>query len=281
MESIFVSIASYKDPEVFPTVIDLFEKAKNPDKVFVGVMLQDEVNVINNFNNIYSDYNVRLLYVSPKQAQGCGWARNEIMKHLYNKEDYFLLVDSHTRFAVNWDEHYIEMLKDTPSKCVLSAFPRHYELNESYEEYSLRDLCSIYIPNDIPFVGDFYGPHQQKLATKKNEKLMNISGGNMFGPGSIVDAITVDLYNYYGDCEQELYSLLLYQCGYDIYAPSKNLIWHKYFVIGKDNYREIYKEKNKKVNFWPNAININCSLRSSDKWLEEYKVFIKDHRKIS
>ena len=33
MEKIFISMAAYRDPELLPTVVDLVEKAKNPDRL--------------------------------------------------------------------------------------------------------------------------------------------------------------------------------------------------------------------------------------------------------
>ena len=280
MNSIFVSIASYKDTEIFQTLIDLFKRAKHPEKIYVGVFIQDEDSVFKNFQVHFNDNkNIKTIHVLPKYAEGPGWARNIIMKELYNNEDYFLLVDSHSRFKNNWDVEYIDMLKKTPTESVLSGFPRNYEFEEPYETYSKRNLCSIYIPNDIPHVGKLAGPHLQKIAKKENEKIMNISAGNMFGKGSILNILIVDDYSYYGECEQELYSLLLYQCGLDIYAPSENLVWHKYFVIGVDNYRKMYKPKEGKTSFWPHAADINCTSRSSDFWLKEYNDFINRHKK--
>ncbi len=279
MESIFVSIASFKDSELFPTVTDLYKRANSPNQVYVGVLIQDSYLVFNSFLSQFNVKNISIKHVLPEYAEGCGWARNIIMKELYNNQDYFLLVDSHSRFKNGWDVEYINMLKETPTKSVISGFPREYHFNEPYEVYSKRNLSSIYIPNEIPFVGNFTGPHHQKLAQNKNEKIMNISGGNMFCKGDIVKHLTVDDYKYYGTCEQELYSLLLYQCGVDIYAPSENLIWHKYFVSGVDNYRELNRPKKIKQNFWPDAININCSLRSSDDWLKDYKYFIDSNIK--
>ena len=40
-KKIFVSIASYKDFDVINTIIDCFDKANNPNDVFVGLCLQD------------------------------------------------------------------------------------------------------------------------------------------------------------------------------------------------------------------------------------------------
>src|SRR5262249_10275685 len=41
-ETIFVSIASYRDPECIATVLDLFRKAQYPGRVFVGVYEQND-----------------------------------------------------------------------------------------------------------------------------------------------------------------------------------------------------------------------------------------------
>lgn len=279
MSSIFVSIASYKDSEVFNTVADIYKRATHPERVFLGVFLQDTNLVFEKFTLNFNNKNIKIKHVQPEHAEGCGWARNIIMKELYGNEDYFLLVDSHSRFKIGWDVEYINMLNKTPTESVISGFPREYHFNESYEVYSERDLSSIYIPNEIPYIGNFSGPHEQKLAVKENEKIMNISGGNTFGKGYIVNALTVDDYKYYGECEQELYSLLLYQCGLDIYAPCKNLIWHKYFVLGVDNYREIFRQKKNKINFWPDAVDLNCNKRSADEWLRDYNYFINSNIK--
>lgn len=40
METIFVSIASFRDPECQWTVKDLFEKANDPSRVYVGICWQ-------------------------------------------------------------------------------------------------------------------------------------------------------------------------------------------------------------------------------------------------
>lgn len=279
MYSIFVSIASYKDTEIFPTIFDLYERATHPERIYTGVFIQDTDLVFKNFQEHFNNQNIKTLHVLPQDAEGPGWARNIIMKKLFNNEDYFLLVDSHSRFKNGWDVEYIRMLNKTPTESVISGFPREYHFNEPYEVYSERIHSSIYIPNEIPYVGSFRGPHQQKLAEKENEQIMNISAGNMFGKGYIVNSITVDDYTYHGECEQELYSLMLYKCGIDIYAPSENLIWHKYFVPGVDNYREMYKPKTDKKNFWPDAKNLNCSKRSADDWVKDYKYFIDSYIK--
>jgi hypothetical protein len=273
METIFVSIASYLDPEFKPTIRDCFEKAKYPERITIGLHLQDEVRVIQDYLTDLQNNQIKTLTTKYTAAKGCGWARNMIMRDLYTAEDYFLLVDSHTRFKENWDEIYINRLKELPDNSVISVFPRHYDLGEKYETYSKRDIPTIYIPNEIPFVGNFRGPHRQKLCKERYEKVMNISGGNTFGPGSMVKALTLTDYDFYGHQEQELYSLLLYKAGFDIYAINDNIIWHKYFVANKDDYRQIYSERKVRKNFWPEAKNFNSNVRSGNDWKKDYESY--------
>lgn len=277
MEKIFVSIASFLDPEFMPTIEDCFSKAKYPERIFIGLHLQDKKEVLERLHGL--NKNVRVIKTDYKIGEGCGWARNEIMKQLFKNEDYFLLVDSHSRFKKNWDEIYIKKLNSLPKKSVISAFPRSYEFGETYDMYSKRDIPSIYIPNDITFIRGVEKPHKQRLAQRPHEKIMNISGGNTFGPGSVVEALTIEDFSFYGHQEQEIYSLLLYKCGYNIYAINENLIWHKYFTIGKDNYRELYKEKGSKNNFWPALKNHGCNIRTADQWLKEYEAFCYEPKK--
>jgi hypothetical protein len=269
MKTIFVSIASYKDPEFIPTVNDCLNRAKYPERIKIGLHLQDTKEILEKYNN----NNIKILKTLSEEAEGCGWARNEIMKKLYNNEDYFFLVDSHTRFKQNWDVEYIHRLESLPNNAVISVFPRDYQFDESYEQYSKKTIPTIYIPNDIPFVGNFIGPHKQKLCKKPFEKVMNISGGNTFGPGSMVQALALDEYKFYGHQEQEIYSLLLYTSGYDIYAINSNIVWHKYFVPGIDTYRKTYSENKIKENFWPKLKNYKDIKRTTESWIKEYKEF--------
>ena len=48
-ENIVISIASYRDPELIPTIDNLFQKAHNMNRVFLGICLQDDKNNIDNF----------------------------------------------------------------------------------------------------------------------------------------------------------------------------------------------------------------------------------------
>lgn len=230
-KTIFVSIASYRDIDVTNTIDNLFEKAKFPNRIIVGLFIQDtreEVIRISNFDSAHQySNNIKFKAIEYSEAKGCGWARNEILKELFSNEDYFLCVDSHSRFLNEWDVEYINQLEKLPPKSVISVFPQAFEFNETYEEYSKRSISSIYTPNAPTWTSDFISPHCMREPKEDYEKVITISGGNLFGKGEIVDILKVNKY-YNPTMEQEIYSLLLFKSGYDIYAIRKNIIWHKY-----------------------------------------------------
>jgi hypothetical protein len=242
-KTIFVSIASYRDIDVTNTIDDLFERAKFPNRIIVGLFIQDtreEVVRISNYTSSHPySFNIKFKAIEYNEAKGAGWARDEIMKNLFSNEDYFLCIDSHSRFLKEWDEEYINQLNNIPTKGVISVFPQSFDFGESYEEYSKRNITTVYIPNGLVWTPEFTSPHCQRPPIDDYEKIMTISAGNLFGKGEIVDILKTDEY-YNPVMEQEIYSLLLFKSGYDIYAIRKNIIWHKYITNTIDNppYRE-------------------------------------------
>ena len=76
--SIFVSIASYRDPQLVPTVEDCLAKARYPEQLRFGICWQhgpEERPLL-----FASDPRVRLLDVDWRESRGACWARAQIMK---------------------------------------------------------------------------------------------------------------------------------------------------------------------------------------------------------
>jgi hypothetical protein len=88
-DSIFVSIASYRDPECTKTIEDLFLKAKYPDRIFVGVCQQNDPKDKDCLNSQIIDTfkeNIRILRLSHYDAKGPLYARALIEQNLFNDE---------------------------------------------------------------------------------------------------------------------------------------------------------------------------------------------------
>lgn len=139
-ETIFVSIASYRDPQCPETVFDLFEKAACPSRVFVGVCQHNydsDVDVLEGYRKLvarrgvgdFSDQ-VRVYRQRAEQAQGSMPARHSIEEQLYRNERYYLMIDSHTLLTPRWDTECIRMwaqARKLSPKPILTMYPAGFQ----------------------------------------------------------------------------------------------------------------------------------------------------------
>src|SRR6056300_851596 len=107
--SIFVQIASYRDPELVKTLDDLFTQADNPDELHVCIAWQNSPeDEWDNLDKYKEDERLTILDIPYRESKGACWARNQIQQH-YKGEDYTLQLDSHHRFVKGWDTICINM----------------------------------------------------------------------------------------------------------------------------------------------------------------------------
>lgn len=275
MESIFVSIASYKDSDINSTILDCFERASHPERVWVGLFLQDEERVTEDFKLWLEGFKWKsqIILKTSTTALGCGWARNVILNELYNDSDYFLCIDSHSRFINDWDDKYIKLYSNIPTFGVISVFPLPYEFGQTYEDYTIHDMVpNIYIPNAPVWDEDFRTPHCIYPVNELYKKVITISGGNLFGPGSMVEVLKLPNWEYNPTFEQEIYSFLLFKAGYDIYATNQNIIFHKYAHKDETPYRErVHVNHSNYINDFVSKLKTHGeSKRTHYLWLSEY-----------
>lgn len=120
-DRIFVSIASYRDPECEHTVESLLENAKNPENIKVVVLQQNHP--LDPFG-LVSHGNVQAITLPHTEAMGPVWARYLLQKQ-WNGEEYFLQIDSHTQFEPNWDQLLVDMLPGP--KTVITQYLPEYD----------------------------------------------------------------------------------------------------------------------------------------------------------
>lgn len=162
-ESIFISLAAFREHLLCQTLESAFDQATNPDALFIGAVVQNcfgndgrqcrtglqvvgknekgkdqtkqfdappDVNGIEEFcsKSQYSKYcdrgQVRALYLHDTDALGPAVARYYASK-LWGGETYFMQMDSHLEFAPDWDTKYIGEVKASKNfpKSVLSSYP--------------------------------------------------------------------------------------------------------------------------------------------------------------
>ena len=239
--TIFVSIASYRDSVCSTTVESLFSMADNPQNVFVGLCQQNNCNedqdCVNSNLPVISNYikNIRTIRIPYFDAKGPTWARY-LCSTLCDEEQYYFQIDSHTKFVKGWDTkciNMINMIKDSglSPKPVLSHYPKEYEaykndqLNDD-ERYNVPRMCkSFFNKRDmLSFLGA-----QVMNSNKIPYNTPYLASGMFFCESSFLNELPYDPnldYLFVG--EEILHSIRFYTNGWDIYTPYENIIFHEY-----------------------------------------------------
>ncbi|MBF0181862.1 MAG: hypothetical protein HQM03_17735 [Magnetococcales bacterium] len=228
--TIFVSIASYRDSECAWTLRDLFAKAADPGRVWAGVLWQivpEEDG--EEFIRIPAEWagQVRGRVIHVAESRGACWARHRIQEEFFRDEDYYLQIDSHTRFDPGWDEQLIGMRAACPSaRAVLSTHPNRYEPPDERFVRGYPHLRARKFNRDGVLVpqGEYVALDARPEAPRPSAF---IGGGLLFGPGSMVREVPYDPYLYFHGEEISM-SVRLWTHGYDLYTPNSIILYHNY-----------------------------------------------------
>ena len=103
---IFIQIASYRDPQLIPTIKDCIKNAKKPEKLVFSIAWQhSDADKWDNLDEFKGDDRFKIVDIPYLESKGACWARNQLQQN-YNNEEYTLQLDSHHRFIENWDEEF-------------------------------------------------------------------------------------------------------------------------------------------------------------------------------
>ena len=234
---IFVQIASYRDPQLIPTIENMLENAKRPKNLRIGVARQfhpdDKFDDLSKFEN---DSRFRILNIPHEEAEGVCWARN-LVQQLYQDEEYTLQIDSHMRFAPNWDDEMIKMVKQLQKKgykkplltgYVSSFDPDNDPQGRVQEPWRMAfdrfipEGAVFFLPETIPGWKDMKEPVPARF----------YSAHYAFTLGQFTKEVQHNP-EYYFHGEEISISARAYTCGYDLFHPHKVLIWHEYTRKGR------------------------------------------------
>jgi hypothetical protein len=234
---IFVQIASYRDPQLIPTIKNMLENAKRPKNLRIGVARQfhpdDKFDDLSEFEN---DTRFRILNIPHEEAEGVCWARN-LVQQLYKDEEYTLQIDSHMRFAPNWDDEMIKMVKQLQKKgykkplltgYVSSFDPDNDPQGRVQEPWQMAfdrfipEGAVFFLPETIPGWRDIKEPVPARF----------YSAHYAFTLGQFTKEVQHNP-EYYFHGEEISISARAYTCGYDLFHSHKVLIWHEYTRKGR------------------------------------------------
>lgn len=216
---IFVNIACYRDPEVEPTVRDLFEKSRHPDQINAAVVLQ----AMPSDGIAVPHRRVRVVHVPATQSRGACWAR-ALGYQLWQGERHVLQIDSHMRFAPDLDVRLLEQLAACPSrKPLLTAYPPAYEPPDQI----LGDKPAFLAAKLFDERGILIQQGLLEPAPTAPKPTAFLAAGFLFGPAQWMKEVPYDP-NLYFHGEETTLALRLWTSGWDFFGPTEALIWHRY-----------------------------------------------------
>jgi hypothetical protein len=249
---IFIQIASYRDPQLLPTIKDCIDKAKHPENLVFSIAWQHSTE--DTWDNLYeymNDDRFNIIDIDYRESKGACWARN-LLQQKYLGERYTLQLDSHHRFIENWDEELITMLKDLQNKGyekpLLTGYIPSFD-PENDPNARINYPWKMNFDRFIPEGAVFFLP-----ATIENHETLTepiparfYSAHFCFTLGSFVLEVPHDP-EYYFHGEEISIAVRSYTWGYDLFHPHKVIAWHEYTRKGRtkqwDDDKSWFKKNN-------------------------------------
>lgn len=247
---IFIQIASYRDPELKPTIKSCLENAKNPNNLVFGICRQyhsdDKFDDLSEFEK---DDRFKVLNIPYQESLGVCWARNQVQQ-LYNEEEYTLQIDSHMRFEKNWDETLIGMIKQLQDlgipKPLLTGYVPSYDPNNDPEgrvRVPWRMVFDKFIPEGAVFFLPETIPNWQNIDLPVPSRFY--SGHFCFTLGQFSKEVQHNP-DFYFHGEEISITVRAFTYGYDLFHPHRVVVWHEYTRNGRvkqwDDDKEWYKK---------------------------------------
>jgi len=235
--AIFVSIASYRDELCSKTIESLYSNAKYPGNIFIGICQQntdEDAECFDLNSELIKKYenNIRLIRLKNWEAKGPTYARY-LCSTLWNGEEYFFQIDSHSILLKDWDEKAVNMIHEikntTKSKnVILSHYPKELEAaNNDNKGNEVPRICKSFF-NDRGMIS-FLGAEAISISKHTYVETPYIAGGMLFSESKLLRDVPFDPnldFLFVG--EEISHSIRCWTAGYDIYTPSENLVFHFY-----------------------------------------------------
>lgn len=265
--TVFVAIASYRDFECRDTVTSIFQRAKFPERVRVGVVDQivegedgpcdapytpckeDPEQMLCKYKSQLDVFQVDApLAIGPVFARHLG-------HRMYRGEYYYMQSDAHVTFTRGWDVDIISQQEDTKNElAVLSTYLTDIPGSIDGNGDSLRNTRPIMCNTDYEdgqnnrYLRHGSQPEAQPTIHGSPELQPYWAAGYSFSRGHFVVNVPYDFYQpmiFQG--EEMSIGIRGFTIGYDIYAPERSVCFHHY-ANGVNK-----KKRNGVKHFWENS----------------------------
>lgn len=235
--SIFVSVAAYCDPLLGFTLRSALSQAAHPERLAFGIVEQawpdDRLGTVHAGGAL-----LRWTRVHALEARGPCWARALAMA-LYQGEDWFLQVDSHTWFEPGWDERLLrlaEPLRERHPRHILSCYPNPFRMVSGQPRATLvthRVLAHV-VKADSDFAPDHPVLMFEGVPVDSDRPVpaLHLAAGCLFAPGRIVQELPYDPGLFFHG-EEQAYALRAWTHGWELLHPPGMPMYHLYTAPGE------------------------------------------------
>ncbi len=234
---IFIQIASYRDPELLPTLKDMISKAAKPENLVVGICWQhSKEDEWDNLDEFINDKRFKIMDIDYSESKGVCWARHAVQQ-MYGNEEYTLQLDSHHRFVQDWDKKLVSMYKKIKKKGhkkpLLTSYIPSFD-PENDPEGRVNVPWKMNFDRFTPEGVVFFIPASYDSWDNSDEPLPSrfYSAHFAFTTGKFCKEVPHDP-NYYFHGEEISIAVRAFTHGYDLFHPNEVLVWHEYTRKGR------------------------------------------------
>lgn len=231
--SIFVSVAAYRDVDLWPTLADAVNTAKSPSALHVAVLEQSEhpssppewlKSALGRLSYLHLDH---------RFSRGPCWARSLISTYLRD-ETFFLQIDSHMRFDAGWDQTLTSALEAAASpnpKAIISTYPCAFEMSgPTVVKKPIRGHALVLRPKpDAHLLAEtpILGFHAVPVVSVRMLPGHHVGAGCLFARASLLQEVPIDPWLYFHGEEQNL-AVRAWTHGWDIWHMPDMPVYHLY-----------------------------------------------------
>mmetsp|Transcript_15604 Transcript_15604/g.39691 ORF Transcript_15604/g.39691 Transcript_15604/m.39691 type:complete len:487 (-) Transcript_15604:101-1561(-) len=262
LATIFVSVPAFRDPEMQHTLYDLFAKAAHSERVSVGLVWQgdtetgDDAHCFTRRLPAQWQSRVRTHWLHYREARGPTLAR-ALAQRLWRGESHYLQIDSHSRFASDWDEVLLAQLaaaevlaaregaehgvgSDEPARAIITTYPAGYERPDTRSQDDRPPLmCARAVGGEAFGADGLLRLRARTLRARPAQPMPSLfwAAGFAFSRASVIERVPYDAhlpFLFFG--EETSMAARLWTAGYDFYAPTTNIVYH----LWDRSYRELF-----------------------------------------
>lgn len=272
LKTVYISVASYRDPECQPTVDDMFLRAEHPERLRVAIVEQRVEGEDDDFVPLCGKpvkpceedpeqpmckyaHLVDVFVVPAILSVGPVFARH-IANRMYRGEYFAMQVDSHVRFIRNWESDLISQWESANNEmAVITTYLS--DITDSIDPVTFENkhpnrpiMCKTGYEGAGKLKHLRHGQQPEGLPGIHNEPTLHPfwAAGFSFARGHFVVQVPYDQYEPMVFQGEEIFmGLRGFTYGYDYYTAETSVAFHMYAIKKNKS-----KRKNVKL-FWENS----------------------------